>query len=161
MTAPTMPSPSEHPQHALIERDTRAWLERAVIGLNLCPFAKAVHVKGQIHFVVSTADDGRELLDDLARELQALDAIDPAVRSTTLLIPPDFSRALAGPQAGATLTLVQDPTLTIGPRIVQDLLASVSDGISGSRISLAVVQEQANARAVAHDPAARAALAQP
>ncbi len=89
MTAPTMPSPSEHPQHALIERDTRAWLERAVIGLNLCPFAKAVHVKGQIHFVVSTADDGRELLDDLARELQALDAIDPAVRSTTLLIAPD------------------------------------------------------------------------
>ena len=32
--------------------DTRRWLERAVIGLNLCPFAKAPHVKGQIHYAV-------------------------------------------------------------------------------------------------------------
>ena len=61
---------SEHPRQARVGRDTRAWLERAVIGLNLCPFAKAVYVKGQIHFVVSTAGDARALLDDLARELQ-------------------------------------------------------------------------------------------
>ena len=80
---------AEHPRHALVERDTRAWLERAVIGLNLCPFAKAVHVKGQIHFIVSTAGDVRALLDDLAHELQALKEIDPDVRSTTLLIAPD------------------------------------------------------------------------
>ena len=64
---------SEHPRQAQVERDTRAWLERAVIGLNLCPFAKAVYVKGQIHFVVSTAGDARALLDDLARELRALE----------------------------------------------------------------------------------------
>ena len=51
----------------IVQRDTRAWLERAVIGLNLCPFAKAVHAKGQIHFVVSAAGDGRALLDELAR----------------------------------------------------------------------------------------------
>ena len=80
---------SEHPRQAQVERDTRAWLERAVIGLNLCPFAKAVYVKGQIHFVVSTAGDARALLDDLARELRALASIDPLVRSTTLLIAPD------------------------------------------------------------------------
>ena len=80
---------SEHPRQARVERDTRAWLERAVIGLNLCPFAKAVYVKGQIHFVVSTAGDARALLDDLARELRALAATDPDVRSTTLLIAPD------------------------------------------------------------------------
>ena len=33
----------------LFVRNTVRWLERAVIGLNLCPFAKGVHVKGQIH----------------------------------------------------------------------------------------------------------------
>ena len=76
-----MPDLSAPSRQALVERDTRAWLERAVIGLNLCPFAKAVHVKGQIHFVVSTAGD--------ARELRALAATDPDVRSTTLLIAPD------------------------------------------------------------------------
>ena len=84
-----MPDLSAPSRQALVERDTRAWLERAVIGLNLCPFAKAVHVKRQIHFVVSTAGDARALLDDLARELRALAATDLDVRSTTLLIAPD------------------------------------------------------------------------
>lgn len=59
-----------------------------MIGLNLCPFAKAVHVKGQVHFAVSAARSPAELLDDLRGELAALQAADPAVRDTTLLIVP-------------------------------------------------------------------------
>ena len=43
---------------------TKAWLERAVIGLNLCPFAKAVHVKNQVRYVVSQATTQEELLTD-------------------------------------------------------------------------------------------------
>lgn len=70
------------------ERDTRAWLERAVIGLNLCPFAKAVHVKGQIHFAVSQATQASALLNDLVSELSDLVAADPSQRDTTLLIAP-------------------------------------------------------------------------
>ncbi len=66
--------------------DTRRWLERAVIGLNLCPFAKAVHAKGQIHYVVSWATQPVALLDDLKKELNSLIALDPAARDTTLLI---------------------------------------------------------------------------
>ena len=69
--------------------DTRVWLERAVIGLNLCPFAKSVHVKGQVHYVVSRAQTAQEFLKDLIVELNALNDIDPAVRDTTLLIAPD------------------------------------------------------------------------
>ena len=72
-----------------VVRDTRKWLERAVIGLNLCPFAKAVHVKGQVHYAVSDATGAGELLADLARELNALMGCDAAVRETTLLIAPD------------------------------------------------------------------------
>jgi hypothetical protein len=68
--------------------DTRHWLERAVIGLNLCPFAKAVHVKEQIRWVESPARDPEQLLADLVRELQFLAAADPAVVETTLLIHP-------------------------------------------------------------------------
>ncbi len=71
-----------------IEQDTRAWLERAVIGLNLCPFAKSVHVKRQIHFAMSHAATPQELLDDLKRELQDLIGSDASMRSTTLLIVP-------------------------------------------------------------------------
>ena len=67
---------------------TRGWLERAVIGLNLCPFAKAVHAKGQVHFAISAADSAARVLDDLARELDALVALDPIERDTTLLVVP-------------------------------------------------------------------------
>jgi hypothetical protein len=66
----------------------RRWLERAVIGLNLCPFAKSVHVKGQIHTVVSPAQDAKTLLATLKNELKALEVIDASVRDTTLLIAP-------------------------------------------------------------------------
>jgi Protein of unknown function (DUF1415) len=51
---------------------TRTWIERAVIGLNLCPCAKAVHVNGQIRYVVSEAQTSVALLDDLVRELRVL-----------------------------------------------------------------------------------------
>ena len=68
---------------------TRRWLERAVIGLNLCPFAKAVHAKQQIRWVVSRATSENALLADLVRELQALAAADPQQVDTTLLIHPD------------------------------------------------------------------------
>lgn len=66
--------------------DTRAWLERAVIGLNLCPFAKGVHVKGQVHYAVSHATTSQALLQDLKFELKQLLALDTSERDTTLLI---------------------------------------------------------------------------
>ncbi|HEY9209143.1 MAG: DUF1415 domain-containing protein [Acidovorax soli] len=65
------------------------WLERAVIGLNLCPFAKGVHAKGQIHYVVSAATDSAALAQHLRRELADLAATSAEVRDTTLLMAPD------------------------------------------------------------------------
>ena len=67
---------------------TRRWLERAVIGLNLCPFAKAVHAKDQIRYVLSAATTTDALLEELASELLWLNGTDPAVVDTTLLIHP-------------------------------------------------------------------------
>ncbi len=68
--------------------ETRAWVERAVIGLQLCPFAKAPQVKGQVRYVVSEACEPEALLADLLDELNRLAAA-PAERiETTLLIHP-------------------------------------------------------------------------
>ncbi|MDP1645121.1 MAG: DUF1415 domain-containing protein [Thiobacillus sp.] len=67
---------------------TRQWLEKAVIGLNLCPFAKAVYVKNQVRYVVSHAPHLDGLLEDLDRELDFLAAADPEAVDTTLLIHP-------------------------------------------------------------------------
>lgn len=80
--------PADPAATAEIVDATEVWLERAVIGLNLCPFAKAVHVKKQIRYAVTTAQTADELLAELAQELQLLAATDPKVLDTTLLIHP-------------------------------------------------------------------------
>lgn len=67
---------------------TQLWLEKAVIGLNLCPFAKAVHVKKQIRYVVSAATTPEALLEELMNELRTLQDADPEKTDTTLLIHP-------------------------------------------------------------------------
>jgi hypothetical protein len=66
----------------------REWVEKAVIGLNLCPFAKAVYVKNQVRFVVSHAPHLDGLLEDLDRELDFLAAAAPEEIDTTLLVHP-------------------------------------------------------------------------
>lgn len=69
---------------------TQHWLTRAVIGLNLCPFAKSVHVRQQIRYVITRATSDQDLLDALESELLFLDAADPLVVDTTVLIVPDM-----------------------------------------------------------------------
>ena len=67
---------------------TQLWLERAVIGLNLCPFAKSVHVKQQIRYVVSTATTSEDLLAELIRELELLAEANPSKIEMTLFVHP-------------------------------------------------------------------------
>ncbi|WP_374318221.1 DUF1415 domain-containing protein [Aquabacterium sp.] len=76
------------PQEDDVLAATKTWLEKAVIGLNLCPFAKSVHVKDQIRYVVSEASTPQELLEELVQELQLLAEIDINEVETTLLIHP-------------------------------------------------------------------------
>lgn len=106
---------------ATVIADTRRWLERAVIGLNLCPFAKAPHAKGQIHYAVCEGTDPQALLAALRTELQALAAADPSERETTLLIAPrgfddflDFNDLLDEVDA-LLMALNLDGTLQIAP----------------------------------------------
>ncbi len=69
--------------------ETRRWLERAVIGLNLCPFAKSVHVKQQVRFVLSDASTPEALLEQLAEELLLLRDTPAQEIDTTLIVHPD------------------------------------------------------------------------
>ncbi|KGQ18143.1 DUF1415 domain containing protein [Lysobacter dokdonensis DS-58] len=67
---------------------SQRWLERAVIGLNLCPFAKAVHTKGQVRWVLSDASAPEALLAELGEELAMLRDTDAAEIDTTLIVHP-------------------------------------------------------------------------
>lgn len=66
--------------------DTRRWLERAVVGLNLCPFAKAVMVRQQVHIAATEAEDAAGMLAAFEHELDALLARAARERDTTLLV---------------------------------------------------------------------------
>lgn len=79
-------------QDAAIIAATRHWVERAVIGLNLCPFAKAVERRGQVRYVVSRAETEEQLLADLRAELQHLAETPAEVTDNTLLIHPHVLR---------------------------------------------------------------------
>lgn len=72
---------------AIVSRTAR-WVDKVVIGLGLCPFAKAVQSKGQVRYVLSQAATTEELLSDLNRELLALAFAEPTEIDTTLLIHP-------------------------------------------------------------------------
>ena len=116
----TARDPASVPPDTVIA-DTRRWLERAVIGLNLCPFAKAPHAKGQIHYAVCEGDDRQALLTMLRAELQALADASPNESETTLLIAPrgfddflDFNDLLD--EADAVVTALDlDGTLQVAP----------------------------------------------
>ncbi len=93
-----MPPADDEPRDALptarepssrVTARTLAWVEHAVIGLNLCPFAKAPWVKGQVRCVVSASHDQTTLLDELCAELRLLVETDPHKTETTLLVVPD------------------------------------------------------------------------
>jgi len=68
--------------------ETRAWVELAVIGLNLCPFARAPQTKGQLRYALSEAGDPEALLQDLVAELKLLAATSAEETETTLLVHP-------------------------------------------------------------------------
>ncbi len=83
-----MTDPTEGPSEDSVIEATRTWVDRVVIGLGLCPFAKAVQVSGRVRYSVSRARDTGALRGDLTHAMLALMAVDAAVVDTTLLIHP-------------------------------------------------------------------------
>jgi len=71
-----------------IVHQTQHWVERVVVGLQLCPFAKPVLNKGLIRYVICDEQDQGLITDFLGRELEFLNEADPLQVETTLLILP-------------------------------------------------------------------------
>lgn len=78
------------PDDTTILDNTRRWIEKAVIGLNLCPFARAVYTKNQVRIVVSHAKHLDAFLDELDAELTLLKDTPAEEIDTTLLVHPSL-----------------------------------------------------------------------
>ena len=77
-----------NPDPVAVEADIRRWLERAVIGLNLCPFAKSVYVRSQVRIKVSDAESVDDLREELGEEMLRLRDTPADEIDTTLLVHP-------------------------------------------------------------------------
>src|SRR5450759_3007442 len=89
MNTPASSTPGSAPVNSeSVIAVTVTWVEKAVIGLNLCPFARSVHAGQRIRYVVTGADSTDALIEVLVQELDLLAAADPAEVETTLLIHP-------------------------------------------------------------------------
>ena len=73
-------------QHQPIIDSVSYWLEQAVIGLGLCPFAQSTWQKQSIRFAISDSKQGEQLLLDLYDECRFLETSQPP--ETTLLVSP-------------------------------------------------------------------------
>jgi hypothetical protein len=146
--------------------ETRAWVDRVVIGLNLCPFAKAPQVKGQVRYVLSKATTTEALLTDLAHELGRL-AEAPADRiETTLLVHPQVLTDFAAYNdfldlaEGAAVELGLEGVIQVASFHPQYQFAdSTADDVSNATNrspypTLHLIREESIDRAVAAFPAA-------
>ena len=115
-----------------VKRDTQAWLERSVIGLNLCPFAKKVWLEGRVRWSVYGGESTHEALDVLALEIQRLatsalsSSLSPTVSPTVSPTPSPAAppSATQGPTQGGALfsptQALEQTTLLILPRLCAD-----------------------------------------
>ena len=69
-----------------IQQEVEQWLQDIVIGLQLCPFAKAPSQKQQVRFFVSEAKTEEDLIEELIKECQLLDK-DAHIETTIMIIP--------------------------------------------------------------------------
>ncbi len=99
-------------------------------------------------------------VSEMSDEASARAAVDRQEAGLAILVPADFSDALTSSERSATLILIQDPTLSIGPQIVQDILAQFVDGVSGTRIALTVTQQRLADRGLQLSPTAIGSIAQ-
>ena len=73
-----------------VESQVWQWLDKAVIGLNLCPFAKKPRANNQIKLVISQADNSNDLTNELLTELDFLTNTPVEQTDTTVIVIPQF-----------------------------------------------------------------------
>ena len=164
----TGPREEVSPEARRVLAETRAWVERAVIGLELCPFARAVQARGRVRYAWSGASDPQALLERLCEEMHRLARADPQETETTLLVHPhalldflDYNDFLGAADA-ALEALGYAGTLQVASFHPQYRFAGTEDDDPGNATNrspyptLHLLREDSVARAVAAFPEAEA-----
>jgi ABC-2 type transport system permease protein len=97
---------------------------------------------------------------EITDEAEAQDMVNQQKAGVAMIIPQGFSNAMLTGEGQSDVRLIQDPTLTIGPMVIKDMIGSLIDGTTGARIAIQAEAEQRQTLGLAPDPGAQANLLQ-
>jgi ABC-2 type transport system permease protein len=97
---------------------------------------------------------------DYGDEAAARAAVNRQEIGVAVLIPPDFTRDYLAGRKDIAIILLQDPTLSLAPGVVREMVTSLLDGIAGGGIAFKVINARLQANGQALDPAAIPGLVQ-
>ena len=90
---------------------------------------------------------------DYSNETEARTAVDRQEINVAVIIPQNFTEHFLNGQKDAQVTIVNDPTLTIAPSVVENMINSMLDGVSGGGVAVETLMERQQANGLAPDPA--------
>jgi ABC-2 type transport system permease protein len=90
---------------------------------------------------------------DYPDETAARAAVDGQEIGVAVVIPQDFTASYLAGEMDAQVLIVSDPTLSIGPAVVEDMVTMMVDAVAGGGIAIQTLQERQQANGIQPDPA--------
>lgn len=90
---------------------------------------------------------------DYPDEAAAREAVNAQEIGVAVIIPATFTEDYLAGDKDTVVTVLQDPTLTVGPTVVRDMVTSLLDGVAGGGVAFKVVNERMEASGQTLDPA--------
>jgi ABC-2 type transport system permease protein len=97
---------------------------------------------------------------DFRDEAAARAALDKQQIGVAVMIPPAFTESYLAGRTDTAVTILQDPTLSIGPNVVRDMVTSMLDAVAGSNVAFQVISERMQSNGKTLDPSGLPALFQ-
>jgi len=98
------------------------------------------------------------IASDFSDEISARAAVDQQEISVAVIIPSNFSADFFANKSDTSIKLIQDPTTTIPPLIVRNMMTSLLDGFSGGRIAIETINSRHQALHLTLNPTSVSAL---
>lgn len=88
------------------------------------------------------------IVSDYAGEEAAWAALDEREIGVAVIVPAGFTAATLSGSTPLPITILQDPTLTVGPTVVRDMLSGFLDGVAGGSVAYDTLRRHVSSSAL-------------
>jgi ABC-2 type transport system permease protein len=89
---------------------------------------------------------------DYADETSVRAAVDKQEIGVAIIIPKNFTERYLSGEKDTPVVIVSDPTLSIGPAVVEDMVTMMVDGVAGGGIAIQTIMERQQVNGIEPDP---------